>query len=493
MSRKKLSRRQFLQMGAATVGATFLAGCVTTAGTGGQAPQAEAPKEEMAKTEAATEEAGEVAAAPAGAAADIRFASFDWFAMVPGQKWDQYHQEEAIPSFKEEHPNVNILWEPHGDGWEDKVLTQMAAGTAPDIMSTWPPVINTWAEKAQLLDLQPLVDRDLPDADQIFFESSWEQMRDPFTQIRMGMITGVDVTSVYYNKTAFEEAGVPLPTADWTVDQYTEAAVALTQKDSNGQVTRWGGQLRPDFVLGYFYYVEAFGGMVRDDDTQMTCLLGEPAAQEALEWIRQGMWDLNCFGQNNQINATGIPNTWTGVLPAGIVAFAERSADQFFDLAASMEAGTWDINHVPKGPQDQACMGAPDCWAVYKGVVDRGNQEAVWEYVKWMAAGDYYQENIATKAGRIPGLLSAAEKWPSILRTLEPKLEQVQLEVVIDQLKTGEARGPQLFRYQRVAEELIVPAMEQIFVEGVAPVNTLQEVALKVTEAQKEALARAGG
>jgi hypothetical protein len=35
--------------------------------------------------------------------------------------------------------------------------------------------------------------------------------------------------------------------------------------------------------------------------------------------------------------------------------------------------------------------------------------------------------------------------------------------------------------------------MEQIFVEGAAPVSTLQEVALKVTEAQKEALARAGG
>jgi hypothetical protein len=277
------------------------------------------------------------------------------------------------------------------------------------------------------------------------------------------------------------------------VDQYTEAAVALTQKDSGGQVTRWGGQLRPDFVLGYFYYVEAFGGKVRDEETRMTCMLGEPEAQEALEWIRAGMWDQNCFGQNNQINATGIPNTWTGVLPAGIVAFAERSADQFFDLAANMEEGSWDINHVPKGPKDQACMGAPDCWAVYKGVVDRGNQEAVWEYVKWMAAGDWYQENIATKAGRIPGLLSAAEKWPSILRTLEPKLEKVQLEVVIDQLKTGEARGPQLFRYQRAAEELIIPAMEQIYIEGKAPVSILQEVALKVTEAQKEALDRAGG
>jgi ABC-type glycerol-3-phosphate transport system substrate-binding protein len=233
--------------------------------------------------------------------------------------------------------------------------------------------------------------------------------------------------------------------------------------------------------------------MVRDEETQMKCLLGEPEAQEALEWIRHGMWDLNVFGQNNQISATGIPNTWTGVLPAGILAFAERSADQFFDLSNSLEEGSWDIAHVPNGPKDQACMGAPDCWAVYKGVTERGNQEAVWAMMKWMAAGDWYQENIATKAGRIPGLLSAANKWPDILRGIDSKLEKVQLEVVIDQLTSGEARGPQLFRFQRVAEEVFVPAMEQIYIEGAAPVSILQEVALKVTEAQQEALERAGG
>lgn len=487
MKSKNLSRREFLRLSMVAAGGALLAGC-------GSQPPAAPPKQEEAKAPQEEAKKEEVKAeAPAAAQAEVRFASFDWFAMVPGIKWDQYHSDEALPKFQEENPNIKILWEPHGDGWEDKVLTQMAAATAPDVMSTWPPVINTWAEKGQLLDVQPLVDRDLPDANKIFFESSWKQMKDPFTGIRMGMLTGVDVTSVYYNKKAFEEANVPLPTPTWTVDDYTNAAAALTQKDSSGNVTRWGGQLRPDFVLGYFYYVEAFGGKVRDDESQLTCLLGEKEAQEALEWIRKGLWELNVFGQNNQINATGIPNTWTGVLPAGIVAFAERSADQFFDLAANLDEGTWDINHIPKGPKDQACMGAPDCWVVYKGVTERGNQEAAWSYLKWMAAGDWYQENIATKAGRIPGLLSAAQKWPTILRSIEPKLAKVQLETVIDQLKTGEARGPQLFRFQGAAEELIIPAMEQIYIEGAAPVTILQDVALKVTEAQQEALKRAGG
>ncbi|RIK26646.1 MAG: hypothetical protein DCC55_39845 [Chloroflexi bacterium] len=478
MTHQPLSRRGFLRLSAFVAGTTALAACSPASPP---APQVAEP---------ATGAAG---GQPAAAANQVRFASFDWFAMVPGQKWDEYNLSEAFAEFHTEYPEIEILWEPHGDGWDTKVLTNMAAGTAPDIMSTWPPVVNTWAEKQQLLDLQPMVDVDLPNANELFLKSGWEQAWDPITQIRMAMVTGIDVTSVYYNKIAFEEAGVPLPTPEWTTDEYTDAAVKLTQTDSGGAITRWGGQLRPDYVLGYFYYVEAFGGNVRDADTQMVCLLDEEPALQALEWVRHGMWDLNCFGQTNQINATGIPNTWTGVLPANIVAFAERSADQFFDLAEALPEGSWNIAHVPNGPVDQACMGAPDLWCVYKGVVDRGNQDAVWQVLKWMAASDYYQDNIAAKAGRVPGLASAAEKWPSILRSIDSRLEPVELEVVLDQLNTGEARGPQLFRYQSVAEELLGPAMEQIYVEGKTSVDILKEVAPKVTEAQQEALQRASG
>jgi hypothetical protein len=137
-------------------------------------------------------------------------------------------------------------------------------------------------------------------------------------------------------------------------------------------------------------------------------------------------------------------------------------------------------------------MGAPDIWCVYKGVTERGNQDAVWQFLKWMTVSDYYQDNIATKAGRIPGLVSAAEKWPDILRGLDGRLESVDLEVVLAQLQSGEARGPQLFRYQSIAEEILIPAMEQIYVEGAAPVSIVAEVAGQVTEAQQAEMERAG-
>lgn len=479
MNRQSLSRRDFLRMSALAAGATALAAC--------------SPAGAPAQPAANDATSSSAAAAPGKSPKEVRYASWDWFAYVPGVKWDEYNQKEAFVQYKEVSPEVEVKWEPHGQGWDTKVLTNMAAGTAPDVLASWPPITNTWSEKKQLLNLQPLVDVDIPDAADKFLKTAWEQAWDPATQVRMGLVADIDVTSVYYNKQVFQEAGVPLPTKDWTVDDYTDAAIKLTKKDGSGNVTRWGGQLRPDFALGYFYYVNAFGGKVRDDETMMECKLGEEEALQALEWIRKGMWDLNCFGQNNQISATGIPNTWTGALPAGIVASAERSADQFFALSDGLPEGAWNIAHIPKGPKAQACMGSPDLWSIYKGVTDRGNQDAAWQFLKWMGTSDYYQDNIATKAGRIPGLISAADKWPKILRTIDGKLGPVELEVVLDQLKTGEARGPELFRFQSVADELLNPALQAIYIEGKAKVDTLQEVAAKVTEAQKEALKRATG
>ncbi len=474
MALERITRREFLRLSSVAVGATALAACAAPATPAPQVMEAEE-------------------APPAAAAqAQVRYASFDWFAYTPGTRWDEWNQQTAFPQFQSEHPGIQVTWEPLGDGWEDKILTQMAAATAPDIISTWSPNLETWSEKGQLLDLQPFIDADIPNHNELYIKSAWDQMWDPFRNIRMGMLTDLDITSVYYNKKAFEEAGVPEPTLDWDVDDYTQAAQKLTKVDDSGNVTRWGGQLRPDVFLGYFYYVEAFGGQVRDEETRMVCMLDQPEAQEALEWIRRGMWDVNCFAQPNQMAATGLPNLWTGVLPAGVLAFAERSADQFFTLADSMEEGSWDIAHIPQGPKGRACMGVPDEWVIYKGVVERGNQDAAWTFMKFLA-GEWYQEKVASVAGRIPGLLSQVSKWASILRNIDSRLEKVKLEVLQEQIDMGYAKRAPVFRYQQVAEELILPAMEAILVEGKEPVSIFSEIAPKVTKAQQEAHARAGG
>jgi ABC-type glycerol-3-phosphate transport system substrate-binding protein len=155
-----------------------------------------------------------------------------------------------------------------------------------------------------------------------------------------------------------------------------------------------------------------------------------------------------------------------------------------------MEPGTWDIAHMPKGPKDRACMGLPDQWVIYKGTIDRGTKEASWEFMKFLQ-GEWYQQQIAVVATRIPGLLSAADAFVASMRETIPALEQVDMEVLPEMLAMGYPRGAQVFRYQQVAEELIQPAMDAVFVEGKEPVTIFQDVADQVTQAQQEAHERA--
>jgi ABC-type glycerol-3-phosphate transport system substrate-binding protein len=497
MNRKSVTRREFLRLAGLAGATAAVAACggPAAAPASTAAPAATAPPAATEAPQPAAEQlttAPQPTVAPVAEKASVRYAMWDWYAYAPGVAWNEWNQSEAFPKFKEEQPNIEVTWEPLGDGWASKILTQMAAGEAPDIIAVWSPSLETWSEKDQLLDLQPLVDADIPNADQIYIKDAWAQMWNPFKQMRMAMLADLDITSIYVDKKAFADAGLETPTLEWDTARYTDAAQKLTKKDASGNITRWGTELRPAYYDGYFHYVEAYGGQVRDEETRMTCMLDSPEAQAGLEWMRSGMWDLNCFMQPNQSAASGLPNTWTGLLPAGLLAMAERSADQFFALADSMPEGGWDVCHIPKGPVTRSCMGLPDEWAMYKGVIDRGNKDAAWSFMKFLV-GDWYQSKIVGVAGRIPGLLSEGAKWADALRNLDPRLKSVRLETLIEQVNLGYPVRSPTFRYQQVADELITPAMQSIFTEGKEPVSIFKEIAPKVTAAEKEALAREQG
>ncbi len=83
--------------------------------------------------------------------------------------------------------------------------------------------------RAELLDLQPLVDADpsLPLND--FYPSFLDSFR--FQGDLWGIPTQAEVRLVFYNRALFDTAGVPYPMQGWTLDDFLSRAVALTQGD----------------------------------------------------------------------------------------------------------------------------------------------------------------------------------------------------------------------------------------------------------------------
>ena len=141
----RFSRRHFIRL--STMAA---AGMLTACGAATVAPAAGAPTAAPTAETAAT-------TAPAAVASTVEIRWADWPDMV-GTK-------EAMEQFQQDNPGATVVFEPFGDNFDQKLMAQCVAGTAPDIMSIYGSMFFAFAEKGQLLDLRPLIETNMTEAD----------------------------------------------------------------------------------------------------------------------------------------------------------------------------------------------------------------------------------------------------------------------------------------------------------------------------------------
>jgi multiple sugar transport system substrate-binding protein len=170
---------------------------------------------------------------------------------------------------------VEILTVPSQD-YPKKVASMQQAGTLPDVFvctnanSSFGPLVD----RGDLYDFTGYLDKGVGQykLDKDKFGPGY---LDLFT--RKGKVYGipheVNVNGVYYNKRLLKEAGVALPTADWTWNDLFADAERLTVR-SGGKVTRNGmivGLETLDNPLGTSMYAQSMGG--------------EPMARQSVSWV----------------------------------------------------------------------------------------------------------------------------------------------------------------------------------------------------------------
>lgn len=121
----------------------------------------------------------------------------------------------------------------NGTDWNDfiaKVLTQIAAGSPPDIVSVATEGLQLMAQKGLAIPLDDYVKRDLND------------LKDYFADVHPALIEsmmydghlyelpdGFNAGNMFYNANLFDKAGVDLPSGDWTLDDFHKAAVKVAK------------------------------------------------------------------------------------------------------------------------------------------------------------------------------------------------------------------------------------------------------------------------
>ncbi len=214
----KLSRRDFLKVGALGAASAIVAGCGPAA-TPTQAPAA-APATKAPEVQPTN--------APPTAVPTKKPVTLDFQAW--GDNADLPAWEQLVKLYQERNPHVTIKYSPVAEpntNFYPQLQTSIAGGTPPDVSSFQGWEWQTYADKGLLAPIDDFVKRDGFD---ILYPQDVKGIID--TTMRKGATylipLQVATMLMFYAKKPFEDAGIPYPTDDWTFDEFMEIARKLT-------------------------------------------------------------------------------------------------------------------------------------------------------------------------------------------------------------------------------------------------------------------------
>jgi ABC-type glycerol-3-phosphate transport system substrate-binding protein len=400
----------------------------------------------------------------------------DW----PGDFMDVV-QKTAIPAFQSKYPHITVNYTAYTGDWVPKTLAEMIAGNAPDVLHVFGTTTREFADRQQLLNLNPLVKKDLKPAEIADFQKyQWDAMVLPNSDYRFAIPKHLWMGFLIYDKEAFEEAGVKLPDKTWGRDEYQQALTRLTRKGGGGN-DRWGGYIPATSYDRVYTHVLGDGGNMVDK-TQTKSKFHEPAALSTFEWLRSRTWDQNVLIQRGQY---GTEDAYT-LLSQGRVAMIEEGTSFFYWLAENMKR-RWDIMHFPRDVKSRVAHLSSNAYSIYKGVETRGSTDAAWTFLKWLSGPDYQRMMLQAKSRAIvPARKSVLPEYVKTMRSIDPRLNDVKIELVQEAIEMGyhHANEPEQFQNQAAAAAVLIPALREIFEKNAAPVSSLREVAARVDQTQ---------
>lgn len=168
--------------------------------------------------------------------------------------------EACVKEFNKLYPDITVKLEqsPWDEYWT-KLEASATGGSSADVFWLNGPNINKYAKGGVLLPIDDRIEA-----------SGIDTAKYPEALVDLYNVDGVqyalpkdyDTIAVFYNKELFEQAGVALPTNDWTWEDMVETATKLTKQD--GSV--YGIAAPLETQTGYYNTVFAHGGCIISED-----------------------------------------------------------------------------------------------------------------------------------------------------------------------------------------------------------------------------------
>ncbi len=192
--------------------------------------------------------------------------------------------EGLIESFEEDNPDIHVQLVSINEILEIDLLGGDVPDDASQRLAANADVINMQAsrdavQQGLVYDLTPLIQADPNFQRDDFYPGALE--RNQWDGGTWSLPTRVMFNMIYYDKDAFDEAGLSYPELGWSWDDFVAAAEALTVRDGD-QVTRWG------FVQPTFYHLSFIEGrvgrLIDETSDPPTPRLDQPEVIDAVRW-----------------------------------------------------------------------------------------------------------------------------------------------------------------------------------------------------------------
>ncbi|GED57145.1 sugar ABC transporter substrate-binding protein [Brevibacillus formosus] len=294
----------------------------------------------------------------------LRFATWDTDQMLK-------IQQDIAKQFEQKNPGVKVQVEAYADGFDQKLVAAFGAKNPPDVMYMWDfPTYN-----ASLEPLDEYVKKDPSVAIDDFYQGLLNYNR--FDGKLFGLPAGFSTRVVFYNKKLFNEANVPLPTDDWTWEDFKSAAKQLTVRDKK----QYGFAVRsePDtYDLQQFVWSNG-SSFISPDGKTIEGYMNSKETAEALQIFSDLTKDKSALlvgGKNQQ--------SGNDLFKAGKLAMYDN--------------GVWSLESYKKANVDFGTVVMPQFpGKPGKGVIatssvsiakDSKNKELAWEFLKFFVSSD---------------------------------------------------------------------------------------------------------
>jgi multiple sugar transport system substrate-binding protein len=359
---------------------------------------------------------------------------------------DTEYYQALVNEFNASYPQIAIELRPVRQ-WNYQVDPQTV-----DVFIATPYQVTALQEQGDILNLSPIIEQSLSFNSPDFHSGVLEAFSDEDGV--WAIPVGVDPLVMYYNKDLFDSAGVTYPRSGWAWEDFLDAALAITDLESN----TFGYISTPDSA-DPLLFIYQHGGRILDSLEEPTrTTFDDPLTVEAVEWYADLVLDHNVIPTPEQMRGT-FPGS-RGVSEAIRLGRIGMWVDSLSERGGQDWRRNWDMEWgvvgLPRDLQSITLIGTEG----YFTSSHTQNREACWRWVSFLSQ-------------QPPSRMAPARR--SILESGAYEQEVGSEVAAAARYSLGNAVmiSPRLAAFGEVIEETFFPAIDAILDESATPKEAL--------------------